>query len=83
MNGYSGQGATPSLGNPDLEPETSVNLRIGFNYQPTDTLNLTTTAFFNQFKDKIISKILAVKPMIVLISATKLYFFLVKSFNAY
>ena len=56
INGYSGQGATPSLGNPDLDPETSVNYEIGFNYQPTDTLNLTTTAFFNQIKDKIISK---------------------------
>ncbi len=56
INGYSGQGATPSLGNPDLDPETSVNYELGFNYQPTDALNLTATAFFNQVEDEIISK---------------------------
>ena len=56
INGYSGQGATPSLGNPDLDPETSINYELGFNYQPSDNFNLTATAFFNVVEDKIVSR---------------------------
>lgn len=54
--GYSGQGTTPSLGNPDLKPETSVNYELGLNYQPTDTLDFNATAFFNVVEDKIVSR---------------------------
>jgi len=56
INGYGGQGTTPSIGNPDLEPETSTNYEIGFNYQPNNKFDLTATAFFNQVEDKITSK---------------------------
>ena len=52
---YSGQGETPTLGNSNLKPETSINYELGFNFQPSDQLNLTATAFFNQIEDKIIS----------------------------
>ncbi|MEG1856513.1 MAG: TonB-dependent receptor, partial [Acinetobacter sp.] len=53
---FSGQGTTPSLGNPDLKPETSVNYELGLNYQPLDNLDFNATAFFNIVEDKIVSK---------------------------
>lgn len=52
----SGQGKTYAFGNPNLKPETSTNYELGFNLQPTDKINFTTTAFYNQIEDAIISK---------------------------
>ncbi len=52
----SGQGKTYVFGNPNLKPETSTNYELGFNLQPTDKINFTTTAFYNQIEDAIISK---------------------------
>lgn len=54
--GYGGQGTTPSFGNPDLKPETSTNYELALNYQPSDTFNFTSTAFFNVIEDKIVSR---------------------------
>lgn len=53
---FSGQGTTPSLGNPNLKPETSINYELGLNYQPSDSLDFNTTAFFNIVEDKIVSE---------------------------
>ena len=53
---FSGQGTTPTLGNPDLKPEQSTNYELGFNIQPTDQINFTATAFYNQIKDAIVSR---------------------------
>lgn len=52
---FSGQGVTPTLGNPNLKPEKSTNYELGFNLQPTDQINFTATAFYNQIKDAIVS----------------------------
>ncbi|KGH49474.1 ferric siderophore receptor protein [Acinetobacter idrijaensis] len=51
----SGQGENYVFGNPDLKPETSTNYELGFNLQPTDNINFTTTGFYNQIKDAIVS----------------------------
>ncbi|OTG85584.1 ferric siderophore receptor protein [Acinetobacter sp. ANC 4558] len=50
------QGLQPTLGNSDLKPETSTNYELGFNLQPTDQINFTATAFYNQIKDAIVSR---------------------------
>ena len=42
-------------GNPDLEPETSVNTEIGMIYHQDNGLNTSVTFFHNDFKDKISS----------------------------
>lgn len=51
----SGQGETYVFGNPNLKPEISTNYELGFNLQPNDKINFTTTAFYNQIEDAIIN----------------------------
>lgn len=55
INGFSSQGRNVTLGNPDLKPEETTNYELGFVYDNLSNFSLTTTAFFTQFKDIIIS----------------------------
>ena len=40
-------------GNPDLEPETSVNTELGFYYRPSRRFQANMTVFHNSFEDKL------------------------------
>lgn len=51
--GFGGQGTSPFIGTPDLEPEKSVNAEIAFYYQNDRHDNFNITYFHNDFKDKI------------------------------
>src|SRR5690606_21698517 len=54
ITGFGGQGTSPFVGNPDLEPETSVNSEIALYWSSPDSLhNFNATIFRNDFKDKI------------------------------
>ncbi|KAF0810298.1 TonB-dependent receptor [Alcanivorax sp. S71-1-4] len=53
--GFGAQGASASIGSPDLEPETSVSQEIGVYYLGYNGLNLNATIFHNEFDDKIAS----------------------------
>lgn len=53
INGVSGQGTTVTIGNPDLQPETSTSSEIGAYYDNHEGFNANATLFHNQFKDKI------------------------------
>jgi outer membrane receptor for ferrienterochelin and colicins len=54
ITGFGGQGTSPFVGNPDLQPETSINSEIAVYWTSADdahTFNLTV--FRNDFDDKI------------------------------
>ena len=51
---YSGQGKTPTYGNPDLKEETSINYELGMGYSD-DIFDMAVTGFITDFKDKISS----------------------------
>lgn len=51
----SGQGSSPSFGNPDLKPETSQNLELGFYFDANNGFKTNLTGFYSTIKDKIIS----------------------------
>lgn len=54
VTGFGGQGTTPFIGNPDLEPETSVNSEIALYWNAPDAgHNFNITVFNNDFKHKI------------------------------
>ncbi len=54
ITGFGGQGTSPFVGNPDLEPETSVNSEIAIYWNsPTQGHSFNLTVFRNDFKDKI------------------------------
>jgi len=53
INGFWGQGATPVVGNPGLQPETSTNYELAVYYQGGYGFNANATVFLNRFKDKI------------------------------
>ncbi|WP_149194921.1 TonB-dependent receptor domain-containing protein [Luteimonas suaedae] len=54
ITGFGGQGTNPWAGNPDLEPETSVNSEIALYWtSPGGAHNFNITAFQNDFEDKI------------------------------
>lgn len=55
INGFTSQGRSVTLGNPDLKPEKTTNYELGFVYDNLSNLSFSTTAFFTQFKDLIIS----------------------------
>ena len=54
VTGFGGQGTSPFVGNPDLQPETSVNTEIALYWTAEDgDHNFNVTYFRNDFKDKI------------------------------
>ncbi len=53
ITGFGGQGTSPFAGNPDLEPETSVNSEIALYWNSDDGHNLNLTYFSTNFEDKI------------------------------
>jgi outer membrane receptor for ferrienterochelin and colicins len=54
ITGFGGQGTTPFVGNPDLQPETSVNSELAAYWTSLDGAhNFNFTVFHNDFKDKI------------------------------
>ena len=54
VTGFGGQGTSPFIGNPELEPETSVNSEIALYWtSPNAGHNFNITVFNNDFKDKI------------------------------
>lgn len=52
--GFGGQGVTPMVGSPHLQPETSVNYEVAAYYDNGDNLSANLTLFINDFRDKII-----------------------------
>ena len=54
ITGFGGQGTSPFVGNPDLEPETSVNSEVALYWTSPDSRhNFNITVFRNDFDDKI------------------------------
>jgi outer membrane receptor for ferrienterochelin and colicins len=53
ITGFGGQGTSPWVGNPDLQPEKSVNSEIALYYTHEAGHNFNLTFFKNDFKDKI------------------------------
>ncbi len=53
ITGFGGQGTNPWAGNPDLDPETSVNSEIALYWTSERGHNFNITAFHNDFEDKI------------------------------
>ena len=54
ITGFGGQGTSPWAGNPDLQPETSVNSELALYWTAADGVhNFNITAFNNDFEDKI------------------------------
>lgn len=53
ITGFGGQGTSPFAGNPNLEPETSVNSEIAVYWNSDDGHNFNLTYFNTQFEDKI------------------------------
>ena len=55
ITGFGGQGTSPFAGNPDLQPETSVNSEIALYWDGVDGHNFNITYFDTRFEDKIAS----------------------------
>lgn len=55
ITGFGGQGVSPFVGTPDLQPETSINYELAAYYNG-DTFSGNITLFYNDFKDKIINQ---------------------------
>ncbi len=55
ITGFGGQGTSPFAGNPDLQPETSVNSEIAVYWNSDAGHNFNLTYFNTQFEDKIAS----------------------------
>ena len=54
ITGFGGQGTSPFVGNPDLQPETSVNSEVALYWTSADSRhNFNVTVFRNDFEDKI------------------------------
>ncbi|UTF59264.1 TonB-dependent receptor domain-containing protein [Gilvimarinus sp. DA14] len=53
ITGFGGQGTSPFAGNPELEPETSVNSEIALYWTSMNGHNFNATYFNTQFEDKI------------------------------
>ena len=54
ITGFGGQGTSPFVGNPDLQPETSVNSEVALYWTSPDSRhNFNVTVFRNDFEDKI------------------------------
>ncbi len=55
ITGFGGQGTSPFAGNPDLEPESSVNSEIALYWSSQQGHNFNITYFVTRFDDKIAS----------------------------
>ncbi|MDR7094213.1 TonB-dependent receptor domain-containing protein [Hydrogenophaga laconesensis] len=53
ITGFGGQGTSPFVGNPDLQPETSVNGELAAYFNSPNGHSFNATVFQNRFKDKI------------------------------
>ena len=53
ITGFGSQGTKPWFGNPDLQPEESLNTEIAAYYEHDNGHNFNVTLFKNDFKDKI------------------------------
>lgn len=53
ITGFGGQGTSPWAGNPELEPETSVNSEVALYWNGAGGHSFNITAFHNDFDDKI------------------------------
>ncbi|MBA1271895.1 TonB-dependent receptor domain-containing protein [Stutzerimonas azotifigens] len=53
INGATGQGAIITIGNPNLEPETTTSTEFGVYFDNLAGFNANATLFHNKFKDKI------------------------------
>ena len=53
ITGFGGQGTSPFVGNPDLQPETSVNGELAAYFTSPNGHSFNATVFQNRFKDKI------------------------------
>ncbi|WP_312245672.1 TonB-dependent receptor domain-containing protein [Stutzerimonas nitrititolerans] len=53
INGVTGQGTIITIGNPDLDPETTTSTEFGVYYDNLAGFNANATLFHNKFKDKI------------------------------
>jgi outer membrane receptor for ferrienterochelin and colicins len=53
LNGFTAQGRSPSLGNPDLQPETSKSTELGLYYDSFAGFDANLTLFRNKFDDKL------------------------------
>lgn len=53
INGATGQGTIITIGNPDLQPETSTSTEVGAYYDNLNGFNANVTLFHNDFSDKI------------------------------
>ncbi len=53
INGVTGQGTIITIGNPDLDPETTTSTEFGAYYDNLSGFNANATLFHNEFKDKI------------------------------
>lgn len=54
IHNVGGQGKTPSFGNPDLKPETSQSLELGFYFDALNGFKTNITGFYSTIEDKII-----------------------------
>ena len=55
INGATRQGQVVTIGNPDLEPETTTSTEFGVYFDNLSGFNANATLFHNKFKDKIAS----------------------------
>lgn len=53
INGVTGQGTILTIGNPELEPETSTSSELSLSYDNQSGLMASATLFHNRFDDKI------------------------------
>lgn len=53
INGVTAQGATITIGSPDLDPEITTNTEFGVYYDNLVDFNANATLFHNKFEDKI------------------------------
>lgn len=53
ISGVTGQGTITTIGNPNLEPENSVNTEVGVYYDNDSGFGANATLFHNRFKNKI------------------------------
>jgi len=63
INGVTGQGTIITIGNPDLDPETTTSTEFGAYFDSLTGFSANATLFHNKFKDKIASGDPIVSPL--------------------